>query len=125
VKIVGILGIAGILLGGLVFLIGLIVCINTWNSDYATSACKQAEQDHEKFALAKELCGNTNSDCYRQATVGLISEDECEAKTAYMNKQMLMGIVPAVLGGILAFVGFLMAVGGFFFGRRKKAVATS
>ena len=40
-----------------------------------------------------------------------------------MQKQMLMGIVPAVIGGIVAFVGLLMAIGGFVFGRRKKAAA--
>jgi len=125
VKIVGILGIVVLLFGGLVLLIGLVVCINTWTSDYATSACRKAEEDQEKFSAARELCGSITSDCYRQATIGLTSEDECEAKTAYMNKQMLMGVVPAVIGGILAFIGFLMAVGGFFFGRRKTAVATS
>jgi hypothetical protein len=42
-----------------------------------------------------------------------------------MNKQMLMGVIPAVLGGLIAFVGLLMAVGGFFFGRKKKAVAAT
>lgn len=122
-KIVGILGIVLLLFGGLVLLIGLVVCINTWTSDYATSACKRAEEDREKFSEAKELCGTTTSDCYRQATASLTSADECEAKTAYMNKQMLMGIVPAVLGGLLAVIGFFMAVGGFLLGRRKKAVA--
>lgn len=124
-KIVGILGIIAILLGGLVFIIGLIVCINTYTSDYATVACQRAARDSEKFSEAKALCGSTTSDCYRQATIGLTSEEECEARTAYMNKQMLMGVIPAVLGGLIAFVGLLMAVGGFFFGRKKKAVAAT
>ena len=124
-KIVGIAGILLFLLGGLVLLIGLIVCINTWNSDYATSACAQAEKDKEKFDEAKNLCGSAVSDCYRRATVGLISEDECEAKKAYMSKQMLMGVVPAVIGGILGFVGLIMAVAGFVLGRRNKAVAAT
>jgi hypothetical protein len=125
VKIVGILGILLLLFGGLVFIIGLVVCINTYTSDYASSACERAAQDRKKFDDAKELCGSVTSDCYRQATVGLTSEDDCEARTAYMSKQMLMGIIPAVIGGVLAFVGLLMAIAGFFFGRRKKtAVAT-
>jgi len=42
-----------------------------------------------------------------------------------MQKQMLMGIVPAVIGGIVAFVGLLMAVGGFVFARRKKPAVAS
>ena len=124
-KIVGILGILLFLFGGLVFIIGLVVCINTYTSDYASSACEKAAQDRKKFDEAKELCGSITSDCYRQATIGLTSEDDCEARTAFMNKQMLMGIIPAVIGAVLAFVGLLMAIGGFFFGRRKKtAVAT-
>jgi len=123
VKIVGILGVVLLLFGGLVFLVGLVVCINTWTSDYATSACHKAEEDRTKFEEARELCGNTNSDCYRRATIGLTSADDCEAKTAFMNRQLLMGIIPAVIGGVLAFVGFCMAVGGFVFGRRKKAAA--
>jgi hypothetical protein len=124
-KIVGILGILGILLGGLVFIIGLIVCINTYTSDYATAACERAARDSEIFSAAKALCGSTTSDCYRQATVGLTSPEECEARTEYMNKQMLMGVVPAVLGGAIAFIGLLMAVGGFFFGRKKKPVVAT
>jgi len=124
-KIVGILGILAFLLGGLIFLIGLIVCINTYNSDYATSTCEQAARDREKFSEAKVLCGSVTSDCYKQATIGLTSQTDCEYKTEYMQKQMLMGIVPAVIGGVLAFVGLLMGVGGFFFGRRKKPVAAS
>ncbi len=122
-KIVGILGIVAFLFGALVFLIGLVVCINTYTSDYASSTCQQAEKDREKFSEAKELCGSTTSDCYRQATIGLTSRDDCEARKEFMNKQMLMGIVPAVIGGLIAFVGLLMGVGGFFFGRRKKAAA--
>ena len=124
-KIVGILGIVAILFGGLVFIIGLIVCINTYTSDYATAACERAARDSEKFSDAKALCGNTTSDCYRQATVGLTSQEECESRTEYMNKQMLMGVIPAVLGALIAFVGLLMAVGGFFFGRKKKPVAAT
>lgn len=122
-KIVGILGIILFLVGGLLFLVGIGVCINTWTSDYATAACSQAEQDSAKFDAAKEMCGSTTSDCYRQATIGLISLDECEQKTAFMKRQMLMGVVPAVLGAVLGFAGFCMGVGGFVMSRRKRAAA--
>ncbi len=124
-KIVGILGIVMLLLGGLIFLIGMVVCLNTWNSDYASSACKRAEEDRIKFAEAKERCRSVSSDCYRQATASLVSDDDCEARTAFMNKQMLMGIIPAAIGGLLAVIGLFMAVGGFLLGRRKKAVAAT
>ena len=122
-KIVGILGILLFLFGGLVLLIGLVVCVNTFTSDYATSACARAEEDRKKFDDAKELCGSTTSDCYKTQTSGLITPDECEAKTEYMNKQMLIGIIPAIVGGLLSIVGLVMAVGGFILGR-KKATAT-
>ena len=124
-KIVGIGGILLFLLGGLVLLIGLVVCINTWSSDYATSACEQAEKDRTKFDKAKEMCGGLDSDCYRRATVGLVSEDECESKKAFMNRQMMMGAVPAVIGFVLGIVGLIMGVGGFILSRRKRAVAAS
>lgn len=121
-KIIGILGIVLFLIGGLVLLIGLVVCINTWNSDYATSACEQAEKDRQKFEEAREQCRSVTSDCYRQATIGLVSEDECEQKTAFMNRQMLMGAIPAIIGLIVAVVGVFMGIGGFLLARRKKAV---
>lgn len=124
-KIVGILGILAFLLGGLIFLIGLIVCINTYTSDYASSTCEQATRDQEKFSEAKTLCRSVTSDCYKQATIGLTSQEDCDYKKEYMQKQMLMGIIPAVIGGLLAFVGLLMGVGGFFFGRKKKPAAAS
>jgi len=118
-KILGIGGVLLLLIGGLALIIGLIVCINTWTSDYATSTCKKAATDREKFSEARELCGSTSSECYKQATIGLTTEEECENRTAFMNRQLLMGIVPAVIGGLLGFVGLLMAIGGFFFGRKK------
>jgi hypothetical protein len=122
-KIVGILGILLFLFGGLVLIIGLVVTVNTWTSDYATSACARAEEDRKKFDEAKELCGDVASDCYKRATIGLTSPDECESKTEYMKKQMLMGVIPAIAGGLLAIVGFIMAVGGFVLGRKKAAAA--
>jgi len=122
-KIVGILGVLLFLFGGLVLIIGLVVCVNTWTSDYATSACARAEEDRKKFDEAKELCGDVTSDCYRRATIGLTSADDCENATAFMKKQMLMGVIPAIVGGLLGIAGFFMAIGGFFLGR-KKAAAT-
>jgi hypothetical protein len=106
-KIVGIIGILLFLLGGLVLIIGLVVCVNTWTSDYASSACAQAASDRKAFADAKELCRSVTSDCYRQATVGLVSEDDCESKKAFMNRQMIMGVVPAVIGLGLGFLGLI------------------
>ena len=123
-KIVGILGILLFLFGGLVLLIGLVVCVNTWTSNYASSACEQAEKDKAKFAEAKEQCGSITSDCYRQATIGLTSEDDCEHNTAFMNRQLIIGVVVAVVGGLLGLVGLLMGVAGFLRGR-KKAVAAA
>ena len=122
-KIVGILGVLLFLFGGLVLIIGLVVCLNTWTSDYATSACERAEEDRKKFEEAKELCGDVTSDCYRRATIGLTSAEDCENATAFMNKQMLMGVIPAIVGGLLGIVGFFMAIGGFFLGRKKAATA--
>ena len=124
-KIVGILGILLLLFGGLLLIIGLVVCINTWTSDYATSACEKAAEDKKAFDDAKELCGDVTSDCYRQATSGLTTDGECESKTEFMNKQMIMGVVPAVIGFLLGFVGLIMAIVGFVMARKKKAVAAA
>src|SRR6185295_1148403 len=122
-KIVAILGIVLFLIGGLVFLIGGVVCFNTWNSDYATAACERAARDKEKFDEAKQVCGSATSDCYKQMTIGLTSEADCEHNTEVMNKQMLMGVIPAVIGLLLAVVGLVMGIGGFVLARRKKATA--
>lgn len=121
-KIVGILGVVLVLIGGLALLIGLVVCLNTYTSDYATSTCEKAANDRKAFDDAKELCGSTTSDCYRQATSSLTSADDCENRKEFMSRQMLMGIIPAVVGALIAILGLIMAVGGFFMGR-KKAVA--
>lgn len=124
-KIVGIVGIVVLVSGGIALIIGLIVCVNTLTSDYATSSCQRAAQDQSKFDEAKTMCGSTTSDCYRQATVGLTSQDECKDRTDFMTRQLFMGIIPAVIGGVLTFVGLIMAIAGFVLGRRKKAVATA
>ena len=120
-KILGIFGVILVLVGGLALLIGLVVCFNTWTSDYATAECEKAAKDREAFAEARERCGSVTSDCYKSATVGLTSEEDCEHNKEFMNRQLIMGIVPAVIGGLIAFVGLLMAIGGFFFGRKKAA----
>src|SRR6476620_2108444 len=122
-KIVGILGILLFLFGGLVLVIGLVVCLNTWTSDYATWTCAKAEEDRKKFDEAKTLCGDITSDCYKRATIGLTTPDDCEERTEFMKKQMLMGVLPGVIGGLLAIFGFVMAVGGFLLGRKKTAAA--
>jgi ABC-type antimicrobial peptide transport system permease subunit len=124
-KIVGILGIVLFLFGGLLLIIGLVVCINTWTSDYASSACEKAAEDKKAFDDAKDLCGSVTSDCYRQATIGLTSEEECQSKTEFMNRQMIMGVVPAVIGFLLGIVGLTMAVVGFLMARKKKAAAAA
>ena len=118
-----VLGIILFLVGGLLFIIGLIVCITTLTSDYATSACEKAAIDQKAFSEARDTCGSTTSDCYRQMTIGLTSEEECESKRAFMTKQLIMGIVPAVIGVFLSFVGLLLAILGLI-GRRKKVVTT-
>ena len=117
-----ILGIILIVGGGLVLLIGLVVCVTTLTSDYASSACERAANDRKAFSEARANCGSTTSECYRQATIGLTTEEECEANTSFMRKQLIMGIVPAVVGTLVALVGAVLAVLGFV-GRRKKAIA--
>jgi len=124
-KIVGIVGILLLVFGALAFIIGLIVCATTLTSDYATSGCQRAAQDESKFDEAKTMCGSVTSDCYRQATVNLTSQDECKNRTDFMTRQLFMGIIPAVIGGLLSFGGFIMAIVGFVGARRKKAVATA
>lgn len=117
-----ILGIILILGGGLVLLIGLFVCVTTLTSDYASSACEKAANDRSAFSEARANCGSTTSECYKQATIGLTTEGECESKTSYMRNQLIMGVVPAVIGALVAFVGAVLAIVGLI-GRRKKAVA--
>jgi len=114
-----VLGIILLLGGGLVLLIGVIVCIATLTSNYATSTCEQAEKDREAFSEASAKCGSPTTDCYKRETIGLTTEADCEAKTAYMNKQLIMGIVPVVLGAFVGFIGAVLITLGII-GRRKK-----
>lgn len=117
-----VLGIILILVGGLALLIGLVVCVTTLTSDYASSACEKAANDQEAFSEARANCGSITSDCYKQATVGLTTEDECESKTTFMRNQLIMGVVPSVIGAFMAIVGAILAILGFI-GRRKKVAA--
>ena len=117
-----ILGIILFLGGGLALLIGLVVCVITLTSDYASSACESAANDQKAFSEAKANCGSTTSECYKQATIGKSHEEECESKTSFMRKQLIMGVVPAVIGALAALVGAVLGVIGLI-GRRKKAVA--
>lgn len=117
-----VLGIILVLIGGLAFVIGLIVCIATLTSDYASSTCEKASQDQKAFAEARNNCGSTTSDCYKQATIGLTTQEDCESRTTFMRNQLIMGIVPAVVGAFLVLLGGTLAIFGFL-GRRKK-VAT-
>ena len=115
-------GIILILVGGLALLIGLVVCVTTLTSDYASSTCKRAAADQEAFREARENCGSTASECYKQATIGLTTQEDCESKTSFMRNQLFMGIVPAVLGALIAFIGAIVAIWGFI-SRRKRAAA--
>jgi hypothetical protein len=117
-----VIGIILVMFGGLALLIGLVVCVTTLTSDYASSECERAANDRKAFDEAKATCGSTTSECYKQATIGLTTQEDCEYKESYMRKQLIMGIVPAVLGALVAFIGVVLAIFGFI-GRRKKAVA--
>lgn len=115
--------IAGLILsifGILILLIGLVVCVVTLTSDYASSACARAAADESKFAEAKRKCANPSElykkDCLNQLTIGLTSQEECDDRRSYMTKQLIMGIVPAVIGGLLAVIGLVAIIAG-----RKKA----
>ena len=114
-------GIILILIGGLALLIGAVVCVTTLTSDYASSECERAANDRKAFDEAKATCGSITSECYKQATIGLTTQEDCEYKESYMRKQLIMGIVPAVIGAFVAFVGLILTIFGFI-GRRKKAV---
>jgi hypothetical protein len=108
------------IIGALALLIGVVVCITTWTSDYASSTCEKAANDHQAFSEARERCGSTASECYKQATIGLTSQDDCEAKQSYMRNQLIMGIVPAVAGAFVALVGAILTIFGFIAWRKKR-----
>jgi hypothetical protein len=109
-------GLSLIIVGVLALLGGLFACFATLTSSYASLACEKAAMDKSAFDKARAACGSTTSPCYKQMTVGLSSEEECESKKAFMRTQLIMSIVPVVVGSLLAIVGF-------FLRRRKVAVA--
>ncbi|MBA2704508.1 MAG: hypothetical protein H0U60_11725 [Blastocatellia bacterium] len=111
-----------IVVGVVALLIGVVACVSTFTSDYASSTCEKAANDKKAFAEAREKCGSTASECYKQATLGLATEDDCDNKKAFMTKQLVMSIVPVVIGALLFMVGALLLIVGFFRGR-KKAIA--
>lgn len=117
-----VLGIILVLFGGLALAIGLVVCVVTLTSDYASSACERAAKDEKAFSEAREKCGSTTSDCYKQETIGLTTQDDCDSKKAFMTKQLIMGIVPAVVGAFVVLIGGILVILGII-GRRKKATA--
>lgn len=124
-KIVGIVGILLFLFSGLLLIIGGVICVNTVTSDYATSACQKAARDKKAFDDAKELCGSVTSDCYRQATIGLTSDEECQHNTEFMTRQLVMGVVPLIIGVILGVPSLIMAIVGFIMARKKKAAVAA
>jgi len=115
-------GIILFLIGGLILLVGIVVCVVTLTDDYASSACAKAARDREAIARARANCSPTIPDCFRNATVGLTTQEECDSRRSFMNRQLLMGIVPGVLGGLLAFVGLLLTVFGFVRARKKRTM---
>ena len=108
------LGLLLIIAGILALLIGLFACFTTLTSTYASSACEKAATDKSAFDKARATCGSSASPCYKQMTIGLTSEEECESKKSFMRNQLIMSIAPVVVGGILAIVGFFL--------RRRKAL---
>ena len=108
-------GLILIIIGILALLIGLFVCFTTLTSTYASSTCEKAAIDKKAFNEASAKCGSTTSECYKQSTILLTTEADCESRKSFMRNQLIMGIVPVVIGALLAIVGFLVG--------RKKAVA--
>lgn len=111
-------GIVIFLIGGIALMIGGVVTVVTLTDDYATAACAQAYRDQDAVRRARTTCG-ANNDCYQRSISGLTTQEECDSRRSFMNRQLLMGIVPAVIGGFLAFVGLVLAVFGFIRARKK------
>ena len=122
-KTMRIAGVILLLIGGLVFLIGMVICFATLTSDYASSTCEKAARDEIAIREARAKCGSPATECYRQATIGLATQEECESRQSFMRRQLVMGIIPSVIGGLLAAVGLLLTIVGFVRARRRKAAA--
>ncbi len=120
-------GLILIIVGGLASLIGLGVIVNGLTSNYASSTCAKWEASENKYNEAKRKCNSLASDltpgskesfiknCNESETIGLTGKYECESAKNYLTKQFIKGIVAAV-------IGFLLAIIGFFFRRRKAIV---
>ncbi|MDI1242484.1 MAG: hypothetical protein PSX80_11230 [bacterium] len=113
-------GIILFLIGSVVLLIGIVVCIVTLTDDYASAACSQVARDEAAIRSARTLCRGDN-DCFKRSTIGLTTQDDCDSRRSFMNKQLIMGIVPGVIGGFLAFVGLLLTIFGFVRARTKQS----
>jgi hypothetical protein len=114
-------GIILFLIGSVVLLIGIAVCVVTLTDDYASSACEKAARDAPGISAARSRCGADN-DCFNRSTIGLTTQYDCESRTSFMNKQLLMGIAPTVIGGLLAFLGLILTIFGFIRARRKRTM---
>lgn len=114
-------GIILFLIGSFVLLIGIVVCVVTLADDYATKACSQAYYDADRVRSARQTCRGAaaDNDCYQRSIAGLTTQEECDRRRSYMNQQLMMGIVPSVIGGLIAFVGLLLTAFGFIRARRK------
>ena len=112
-------GILLLLLGLLILIGGIIACVVTLTSNYATTACARAANDRTTFAEAKQLCGGTTSDCYKTKTIGLTTDQECEDRKSFMTKQLVISIVPVVIGGFFGILGIGLFAFGLIRGRKK------
>ena len=104
-------------LGVVILLIGAVVVAATVTSTYAPNICARAEKDKDAAREAKARCGDVTSRCYRDATDTLTTETECDNAKSFMNKQLIMGIVPIVIGGLMSVIGLAVF---FVFMRRKR-----
>lgn len=118
-------GILLLLLGMLILIGGIIACVVTLTSDYATAACAKASADKKAFAEAKQLCGSITSDCYKTKTIGLTTDEDCEDRRSFMTKQLVISIVPVVVGGFFGLLGIGIFVFGLIRGRKNPQRATA
>ncbi len=100
-----ILGLALFVIGGVILLIGAVVIFSTVTSTYATNACDRAAQDQKTANEAKQRCGDISSARYKEATRTLTTASDCENAKSFMNRQLVMGIVPTVIGGLMSVIG--------------------
>jgi hypothetical protein len=122
-----VIGIILSLIGLPAFVIGLIVCFVTLTSDYASSECAAAERDKAAIEEATKTCRQTRStpydvqDCIGRNTIGKKTQMDCDLNRSYMNRQLIMGVVPTIIGGILAFAGVALTIFGFIRSRKARS----